>query len=208
MARVQPDSCEYGGHRSERVLRQVPGYRGTLPIETEARSMTTPAHENQAAGTDTPGRAAAEPADRGPISTLICASCGAKNQIRPSERGAPHCGRCGKPLAWLVNANESSFEVETKAQPTVVLDLWAPWCGPCRFVSPILDDLAHQYAGRLKVVKVNVDENPGLARRFDATSIPTIVVLRDGAVANRIVGALPKPQLEAQVTPHLKPPKA
>ena len=74
-------------------------------------------------------------------------------------------------------------------------------------MSPILDELAHQYAGRLKVVKVNVDENQGLARRFDAMSIPTIVVLRDGAVVNRIVGALPKPQLEAQITPHLKPPK-
>jgi thioredoxin 2 len=184
------------------------GRRGTLAIETETRAMTTPAHENQAAAAAPRDRAAAEPAGRGPISTLVCASCAAKNQIRPSERGAPHCGKCGKPLAWVMNANESTFEVEVKAQPTVVIDLWAPWCGPCRFVSPILDDLAHQYAGRLKVVKVNVDENPGLARRFDATSIPTIVVLRDGAIVNRIVGALPKPQLEAQVTPYLKPPKA
>ena len=89
-----------------------------------------------------------------------------------------------------------------------MLDLWAPWCGPCRFVSPILDELAHQYAGRLKVVKVNVDENQGLARRFDAMSIPTIVVLRDGQVVNRIVGAAPKEQMEAQIAPYLKPPKA
>ena len=89
-----------------------------------------------------------------------------------------------------------------------MIDLWAPWCGPCRFVSPILDELAHQYAGRLKVVKVNVDENQGLARRFDASSIPTLVVLRDGAVVDRIVGAMPKPQLDAQIKRHLKPPKA
>ena len=75
-----------------------------------------------------------------------------------------------------MDANESTFDIEVKAQPTVVLDLWAPWCGPCRFVSPILDQLAHQYVGRLKVVKVNVDENQGLARRFDAMSIPTIIV--------------------------------
>jgi thioredoxin 2 len=107
-----------------------------------------------------------------------------------------------------VDANESTFEVETRAQPTVVLDLWAPWCGPCRFVSPILDELAHEHAGRLKVVKVNVDENQGLARRFDAMSIPTIIVMRDGAVVNRIVGAAPKEQLEAQIAPYLKPPKA
>jgi thioredoxin 2 len=143
-----------------------------------------------------------------PIHTLVCANCGTPNRIGASDRGAPHCGNCGKPLAWVVDANQSTFEVETRAQPTVVLDLWAPWCGPCRFVSPILDELAHQYAGRLKVVKVNVDENQGLARRFDAMSIPTIVVMRDGTVVNRIVGAAPREQLEAQIAPHLKPAKS
>lgn len=142
-----------------------------------------------------------------PIHTLVCANCGRQNRIGPSERGSPHCGDCGKPLAWVVDADESTFEVEGKAQPTVVIDLWAPWCGPCRFVSPILDELAHEYAGRLKVIKVNVDENQALARRFESMSIPTLVVLRDGNVVNRIVGALPKPQLEAQIKPYLKPPK-
>jgi thioredoxin 2 len=169
--------------------------------------MTTPAHGSPDAGTSPPGRAASASGRRGPISTLTCANCGATNRIGPSERGAPHCGKCGKPLAWVVSANESTFEIEARAQPTVVIDLWAPWCGPCRFVSPILDDLAHQYAGRLKIIKVNVDENPGLARRFDAMSIPTLVVLRDGNVVNRIVGAAPKEQLESQIKPHLKPPK-
>jgi thioredoxin 2 len=162
--------------------------------------MTTPAQD--------PGARGAAAAGRSPISTLVCANCGTPNRIGPSERGSPHCGKCGKPLAWVVNADESTFGVESRAQPTVVVDLWAPWCGPCRFVSPILDELAHAYAGRLKVIKVNVDENQGLARRFDAMSIPTLVVLRDGAVVNRIVGALPKEQLEAQITPYLKPPKA
>ena len=163
--------------------------------------MTTPAENPRAtSGKDAPGP--------GPISTLSCANCGKPNRIRPSERGAPHCGNCGQPLAWVVDATESTFEVEARAQPTVVIDLWAPWCGPCRFVSPILDELAHEYAGRLKVIKVNVDENQGLSRRFDATSIPTMVVLRDGNVVNRIVGAAPKPQIEAQIKPHLKPPKA
>jgi thioredoxin 2 len=138
-----------------------------------------------------------------PIHTLVCANCGTPNRIGPSERGAPHCGNCGKPLAWVVDANETTFEVETRAQPTVVLDLWAPWCGPCRFVSPILDELAHQFAGRLKVVKVNVDENQNLAVRFDAMSIPTLVVLRDGKQVDRIVGALPKPQLSARLAPYV-----
>ena len=142
-------------------------------------------------------------ADPRPISILTCANCGAKNRIAPSERGSPHCGKCGKPLAWVVDANESTFEVETNAAPTVVVDLWAPWCGPCRFVSPILEELAREHAGKLKIVKVNVDENQGLARRFDAMSIPTLVVLRDGKSVDRIVGALPKPQLSARLAPHI-----
>ena len=142
-------------------------------------------------------------ADPRPISILTCANCGAKNRIAPSERGSPHCGKCGKPLAWVVDANESTFEVETNAAPTVVVDLWAPWCGPCRFVSPILEELAREHAGKLKIVKVNVDENQGLARRFDALSIPTLVVLRDGKSVDRIFGALPKPQLSARLAPHI-----
>lgn len=142
-----------------------------------------------------------------PISLLTCPNCGAKNRIAPSERGAPHCSVCGKPLPWVVDANEATFEMEARASPTVVVDLWAPWCGPCRIVSPMLDEMARESGGRLKVVKVNVDENPVLAQRFNAMSIPTMVVLKDGQVVNRVVGALPKPQLEAQILPHLKPPK-
>lgn len=144
--------------------------------------------------------------DSKPISILTCANCGAKNRIGPSERGAPHCGKCGKPLAWVVSADESTFEVESRAAPTVVVDLWAPWCGPCRFLSPILEELASEHAGRLKVVKVNVDENQGLSRRFDAMSIPTMVVLKAGKQVDRIVGALPKPDLTARLVPHLKAP--
>jgi thioredoxin 2 len=170
--------------------------------------MPMPADENRGAGSDTSGGPSGASRARGPISTLVCSNCGATNRIGPSERGAPHCGKCGKPLAWVVNATDSTFEVEARAQPTVVVDLWAPWCGPCRFVSPILDDLAHQYAGRLKLIKVNVDENQALARQFDAMSIPTMVVLRDEKVVNRIVGAAPKEQLENQIKPYLKPPKA
>jgi thioredoxin 2 len=142
-----------------------------------------------------------------PISTLKCSNCGAANRIAPSPRGAPHCGTCGKPLPWLVNADESTFEVETNAAPTVIVDLWAPWCGPCRFVGPILEELSRELAGRLKVVKVNVDENQGLALRHDARSIPTMLVMRDGKVVDRIVGAMPKPELSARLQPHLKPPR-
>jgi thioredoxin 2 len=140
-----------------------------------------------------------------PISVLRCTTCGTNNRIAPSERGAPHCGKCGAALPWLVEADETTFGVEARAAPTVVVDLWAPWCGPCRFVSPILEQLAAENAGRLKVIKVNVDDNRGLAMRFDAMSIPTMVVLRGGEVVDRIVGAMPKPELMARLAPHLTP---
>ncbi len=156
----------------------------------------------------TVGQEKAPPGEGKPVSVLTCRNCGAKNRIAPSERGAPHCSVCGKPLPWVVDANEATFEIEAKASPTVVVDLWAPWCGPCRIVSPMLDQLARESGGRLKVVKVNVDENPVLAQRFNAMSIPTLVVMKDGQVVHRVVGALPKPQLEAQIAPHLKPPKS
>lgn len=146
---------------------------------------------------------AAAPPQAGPLSILTCANCGKKNKIRPSDRGAPHCGNCDKPLAWLVNATDDTFDVEAKAAPAVVVDLWAPWCGPCRIVGPILEDLSQEYAGRLKVVKVNVDENPTIAQRFQAFSIPTMVVIKNGRVVDRIVGAMPKGQLTIRLTPHL-----
>jgi len=139
----------------------------------------------------------------GPISTLTCVNCGKENRIRPSAKGVPHCGNCGKPLPWLVQATDATFDLEAAASPAVLVDLWAPWCGPCRIVGPILEELAREYAGRLKVVKVNVDENPALAQRFQAYSIPTLVVLKNGRVVDRIVGALPKSQLTIRLTPNL-----
>jgi len=87
----------------------------------------------------------------------------------------------------------------------VLLDLWAPWCGPCRMVAPILERLAERYAGRLKVVKVNVDHNPGTARTYDASSIPTLVMIKDGSVVQRVIGAQPEPALVAQIEPLLAP---
>jgi thioredoxin 2 len=141
--------------------------------------------------------------DSAPASVLTCVNCGAKNRIRPSAKGVPTCGRCGQALPWLVDAADASFDTEADASVPVVVDLWAPWCGPCRFVSPILTELARDYRGRLKVVKVNVDDNPATARRYEAFSIPTMMLLRDGQPVDRIVGAMPKEQLVARIAPHL-----
>ncbi len=138
-----------------------------------------------------------------PTSVLACQSCGKKNRIRPAERGVPTCGSCEKPLPWLVDASDATFDVEARAAVPVVVDLWAPWCGPCRIVSPMLEELSREFAGKLKVVKVNVDENPATAQRFQAFSIPTLVVLQQGRVVDRVVGAMPKSQLTVRLTPYL-----
>ncbi|HEY6058926.1 MAG TPA: thioredoxin [Candidatus Limnocylindrales bacterium] len=158
----------------------------------------------EAAGGSTggaPAGAAGQP--DAPTSILVCSACGKRNRIRANPRGVPHCGSCSATLPWVVDASDKTFAYEAAASVAVVVDLWAPWCGPCRFVSPILEQLAREFAGRLKVVKVNVDENPVLAAQFDARSIPTLVVLRGGRVVDRIVGALPKTDLTVRLTPHL-----
>jgi thioredoxin 2 len=139
------------------------------------------------------------------LSVLSCPSCGKRARVREAAPGLPRCPGCSAYLPWLVEASEASFDSESRAPVPVLVDLWAPWCGPCLAVAPVLERLAARYAGRIKVVKVNTDENPGLARRFDASSIPLLVVLRDCEVAERIVGAQPLPALEARLAPFLGP---
>ncbi len=110
------------------------------------------------------------------------------------------CGACKAALPWLTDADDQTFSsvVESSAVP-VLVDLWAPWCGPCRQVSPAVERMGLKYAGRLKVTKVNVDIAGQVASRFDAMSIPTLLLVRDGQVADRLVGAVPEPQLDAWV---------
>ena len=136
--------------------------------------------------------------------TVACPACGARNRVAPHPRARPRCARCKAALPWLVDATTADFEAEANAAVPVLVDLWAPWCGPCRLVASVLEELAREQAGRLKVVKVNVDEEPELGRRFRASSIPTLVVLRDGQEIDRIVGAAPKPALLARLEPHLR----
>ena len=137
------------------------------------------------------------------MAIIGCPSCGARNRVGPVLQGTPRCPRCKSALPWVVDADEGTFESETAASVPVVVDFWAAWCGPCRMIAPVLQDLAGQHAGRLKVVKVDVDANPGLAARFGAQSIPLLVVLRAGREVDRIVGALPRPAIEARLAPLL-----
>ena len=148
----------------------------------------------------TPARPVQPPVPSRSWSARTAASATGSGRANAARHTAAPAAR---PLPWLVNATDGTFEAEAKSSVAVVVDLWAPWCGPCRFVGPVLEDLSREFAGRLKVVKVNVDENPVLSRRFDATSIPTLVVMKDGRVVDRVVGALPKSDLTVRLTPYL-----
>ena len=89
--------------------------------------------------------------------------------------------------------SDSSFDGDIlKSSVPVLVDFWAPWCGPCRSVAPIIDDLANQYSGKLKVAKINVDESTEVAMRYQITSIPTFILFKNGQVADRALGALPR----------------
>jgi thioredoxin 2 len=138
---------------------------------------------------------------------LTCQRCGTKNRI-PKSRLAdkPVCGKCRTPLSAQppldhpVEVTDQTFqrEVLSFAGP-VVLDCWAPWCGPCKMVAPILDQLAKEYAGRIKFAKLNTDENQRTAGQFSIQSIPTLLFFKGGKLVNRQVGALPKGEIEKQL---------
>jgi thioredoxin 2 len=129
---------------------------------------------------------------------VVCEHCGRKNRVPAAAHGVPRCGQCHQPLPWMADADDASYSsvVEAAALP-VIVDLWAPWCGPCRMVSPALESLARQYAGKVKLVKVNVDESPATSQRFNVQGIPTLLLVRKGEVLARQTGAAPEPVLRS-----------
>jgi len=105
----------------------------------------------------------------------------------------------GKPILL----SDASFSSEISKYPLMVVDFWAAWCGPCRMVAPIIEQLAKEYAGRVAFGKLNVDENPLTSGEFEVQSIPTLLIFRNGEAVDGIVGAVPKYQIESRIKVHL-----
>jgi thioredoxin 2 len=133
---------------------------------------------------------------------ITCSSCGAKNRVplQKLQGGLePICGRCKSPLSVSthpVTVTDATFAHEVERSPLPVLvDMWAEWCGPCRMIAPAIEQLAAELAGRVRVAKLNIDENPATPSRFGVRSIPTLLVFKDGREADRLVGAMPKQEI-------------
>lgn len=103
----------------------------------------------------------------------------------------------------IVDVTDQSFASEVEGSGTVLVDFWAPWCGPCKMIAPVLEEIDEEIGDKLKIAKVNVDENPDTSGRFGIMSIPTLMVVKDGEVKEKLVGFQPKEQLLDAVNKHL-----
>lgn len=137
---------------------------------------------------------------------ISCPSCGTTNRVTREKIDlglAPVCGRCKTPLPLTnqpLTITDATFPAEVERSPLpVLLDLWAPWCGPCKMLSPVIDQLAQEMAGRVRVAKLNVDDNPRTAARFNVQGIPALLVLKGGREVDRIVGVQPKAEIERRL---------
>lgn len=131
---------------------------------------------------------------------ITCPSCGTKNRLPPTQPGRKAvCGKCKTVLpdsSGPVTVTDATFAVEVERSATpVLLDLWAEWCGPCHMLAPTVDQISSEMVGRVKVAKLNIDENPRTAQRFGVRSIPTLLVLKGGQEVDRLVGVQPKQEI-------------
>jgi thioredoxin 2 len=144
---------------------------------------------------------------------LRCASCGTRNRI-PAERvgQVARCGKCGAAVSTEalridrpITVTDATFRREVVQSPLpVLLDCWAPWCGPCQMMEPHIDELAREWKGRARVAKLNVDENPEVATRFQIASVPTLMVFDGGKVKQTLPGAVPRHLIARAMAPYLK----
>jgi len=143
---------------------------------------------------------------------IRCLNCGTKNRMPENRLNAhPLCGRCGSPLVidntlhQPVEVTDGTFQREVLiSSGSVLVDCWAPWCGPCKSLSPILEELALKYAGGIKIAKMNVDENPLTAQQFSIRNVPTMLLFKNGKLINSLVGLLPKEEIERHLLSIMK----
>jgi len=139
---------------------------------------------------------------------VTCPHCGKRNRVPSVADGVPRCGNCHNSLPWIAEAGDDDFAaVAERASIPVLVDFWATWCGPCRMVSPALEQLATERAGVIKLVKVDVDRATALGQRFQIQAVPTLLVLRGGEVAARQAGAAPVAVLRRWLDDALAEPK-
>ena len=147
-----------------------------------------------------------------------CPKCGAKNRVdeRAATVNQAVCGKCGEKLPEVTTTASDTSKPQivtdatfvsdvvsaSKSKP-VLVDCWAPWCGPCRMIAPSLDQLAAESEGRYKIVKLNVDENPQTSAQFQIRSIPTLLIFKNGTMVDQIVGAVPKQAIAARLDAQL-----
>ena len=138
---------------------------------------------------------------------VVCPHCGTNNRVsrhKLKEGLVPRCGKCKEKLPMaekgLVIVTDATFEEEVeKSSIPVLLDCWATWCGPCKMIAPIIEKLAEELAGKIKVAKLDVDENPKTAMKLEIMSIPTLLIYKDGKIVDTIVGAQPKSEIEKRL---------
>jgi thioredoxin 2 len=143
----------------------------------------------------------------------VCPNCGAKNRVdeHAATQKQPVCGRCGTPLSQASDGKpqvvtDESFARDVIGASTskpVLVDAWAEWCGPCRMIAPVLDQLAGESGGRYKIAKLNVDENPRTAAQFNIRSIPTMLIFKNGKLVDQIVGAQPRQAILSRLAAHV-----
>ena len=134
------------------------------------------------------------------MQVIACKNCGTKNRVDEIRlaNGEAKCGKCGTKLqlggGTPFNVTDTTFqrEILQSTDPVILVDAWAPWCPPCRAIAPLLDQLASESQGRYSIAKLNVDENPRIASEYQISSIPTLLIFKQGKLIDRLIGAHPK----------------